>query len=384
MVTLVRQKIPMRAVAERFGVSLSHVQRWVERARGVRLDRVDWSNRRTGQRTPHNRTLRRVENLVLALRRELKETSDIGDFGAAAIHEELRARSASEVPSVRTIGRILDRRGALEARRRQRWPAPPRGWYLPDVAAGDAELDSFDFVEGLVIRGGPELGVLNGSALHSGLIGSWPTTCPTAQMAAAALIEHWSEHGVPQYAQFDNDTRFQGPHHYVGALGRVTRLCLDLGVVPVFAPPREMGFQGAIENLNGRWQAKVWARFDHESLAAVEERSARFVAASQRRSAARSESAPPRRPIPVGWSLDLRREPQGRMVYLRRTDDQGRVALLGSSFTVASEWPHRLVRCLVDLDGRAINFYALRRRTPDHQPLLGAVPYQLPKRHFHG
>jgi hypothetical protein len=30
---------------------------------------------------------------------------------------------------------------------RQRRPAPPQGWYLPDLADGKAELDSFDFVE---------------------------------------------------------------------------------------------------------------------------------------------------------------------------------------------------------------------------------------------
>lgn len=30
---------------------------------------------------------------------------------------------------------------------RQRRPAPPKGWYLPDLADGQAELDSFDFVE---------------------------------------------------------------------------------------------------------------------------------------------------------------------------------------------------------------------------------------------
>jgi len=39
------------------------------------------------------------------------------------------------------------------------------------------------------------------------------------------------------------------------------RTCLRLDVTPVFAPPRESGFQAAIENFNGRWQAKVWARF---------------------------------------------------------------------------------------------------------------------------
>src|SRR4029077_9659876 len=95
-----------------------------------------------------------------------------------------------------------------------------------------------------------------------------------------------------------NDTIFQGPHQYADVIGRVTRVCLSLGVVPVFVPPREPGFQAMVENYNGRWQAKVWARFTHGSLAALQERSARYVAAVQRRRADRIESAPGRRPFP--------------------------------------------------------------------------------------
>jgi hypothetical protein len=33
----------------------------------------------------------------------------------------------------------------MDGKRRIRYTAPPLGWYLPDVAKGDAELDSFDF-----------------------------------------------------------------------------------------------------------------------------------------------------------------------------------------------------------------------------------------------
>jgi hypothetical protein len=43
-------------------------------------------------------------------------------------------------------------------------------------------------------------------------------------------------------------------------VGRVSRLWLSLGVAPVFVVPHEFGFQSTIENSNGTWQAKVWAR----------------------------------------------------------------------------------------------------------------------------
>ena len=171
MVAAVRRGTPMREVARRFGVALSTVQLWVARAGEQRLDRVDWADRPDGPPRPANRSSQELEDLVLTLRRELKDTSDLGEFGAAAIREALEAGASRPLPSVRTIGRILERRGALDGRRRVRRPAPPPGWYLPEVAARRAELDSFDIVEGLVIKGGPQVEVLNGVSLHGGLVG---------------------------------------------------------------------------------------------------------------------------------------------------------------------------------------------------------------------
>ncbi|MGO9270333.1 MAG: hypothetical protein ACLQOO_08800 [Terriglobia bacterium] len=192
---------------------------------------------------------------MLSLRGELA-TGDLGEFGAVAIHRALQEEGLAPLPCVRTIGRILERSGALDARRRVRRPPPPRGWYLPEVGARQAELDSFDIVEGLVIKGGSGVEVLNGISLHGGLAFSGPRPALTAKIAVEMIVEHWRGVGLPAYAQFDNDTVFQGAHQYPDTMGRVVRLCLSLGVVPVFAPPRETGFQAMIENYNGWWQAK--------------------------------------------------------------------------------------------------------------------------------
>jgi transposase len=382
MVAAARRGTPLREVARRFGVALATVQLWVARAGDRRLDRVDWADRPDGPHRPANRSPQALEDLVLTLRRELKEASDLGEFGARAIRDALQRRGVRPAPALCTINRILDRRGAQDGRRRVRRPAPPPGWYLPDVAAGRAELDSFDIVEGLAIKGGPQVEVLNATSLHGGLVGSWPMAVVTAKAAVDALVQRWRADGLPDYAQFDNDTIFQGAHQHPDVVGRVMRLCLGLGVVPVFAPPRETGFQAAIENLNGRWQAKVWARFTHESLDGLGGCSDRYVAASRARAAARIEAAPPRRPFPEGWRLDLQAHPRGRIVYLRRTGEQGAVELLGHRFEVDTTWPNRLVRAEVDLDAGHIRFYALRRRNPGRQPLLREVAYRLPRRRF--
>ncbi|MFQ5668648.1 MAG: hypothetical protein ACE5I7_19770 [Candidatus Binatia bacterium] len=74
----------------------------------------------------------------------------------------------------------------------------------------------------------------------------------SAKLTVDLVQAHWHAVGVPAYAQFDDDTIFQGAHEHRDSISRVMRLCLSLGIVPVFAPPREPGFQAAIENFNGR------------------------------------------------------------------------------------------------------------------------------------
>src|SRR3954449_3244122 len=176
MVAAVRSGQPLRAVAKQFGVGVATVAHWVQRAKGQRLDRVDFSDR---SRAPHQtrRTEITLEDVVLQTRRDLAQ-SDLGAIGADAIRQALLDQGVAKVPSVRTINRILGRRGALDGKKRTRRPPPPTGWYLPDVAAGRAELDQIDFVERLVTKDGPQVEVLNGVSLHGGLVVSWPVQSP--------------------------------------------------------------------------------------------------------------------------------------------------------------------------------------------------------------
>jgi hypothetical protein len=366
----------MRATARRFGLSLLTVQRWVERAGDDPLELIDWSDRSSAPHRQQARTPSELEDEILRLRRVLRGDSLLGEYGAEAIQRELLA-SGRPVPSVRTIGRILARRGVLDARGRVRRAAPPAGWYLPAVAARRVELDQVDAIEGLRLLGGIDIEILTLISLHGGLPGAWPHPPLVTALVIDALVGHWREHGRPGYVQFDNAMIFAGSHGRPD-LGRVGRMCLGLGVVPVFAPPREMGFQASIESFNGRWQARLWRRFHEPGLDGVRARSDAWIAAARARSAARIEAAPARPPVPVGWVPGEPLEPRGLVIYLRRTNERGEVSLLRQRFPVATSWPYRLVRAEVDLDHDRIRFYALRRREPDEQPLLRETPFVAP------
>ena len=188
------------------------------------------------------------------MRTALREHSVLGEYGLDAIGLALHeGGSVQRVPERTTIYRVLARHGVLDGAHRQRRPAPPKGWYLPDLADAQAELDTFDFIEDLKIADGPLVSVLTGTSLHGALGDAWPMERPSARATLPVLLERWRCEGLPTYAQFDNDTIFQGGHRFADSIGRISRLCLALQVIPVFAPPRELGFQNAIEGFNGLW-----------------------------------------------------------------------------------------------------------------------------------
>lgn len=373
----------MRDVARVFGVSVSTVSLWCARALGQRLDRADFEGDKPG--LAMNRLADDAERKILSMR-TLLEASVLGEYGAVAIRQALSESSpkGSVVPSRATIHRVLLRNGAVDSARRLRRPPPPKGWYLPEVAQGRAELDTFDFIEDLKIAGGPIIDVLTATSLHGGLADAWPMLERTAQNTLLAVLQRWRQEGLPDYAQFDNATIFQGSHRACDSVGRVIRLCLALGITPVFAPPREPGFQNAIEGFNALWQAKAWRRNHVGDIEHLQRVSAAYIAAYRNKSACRIEAAPSRACFPKAFKLDLQAPLKGKAIYIRRTTDTGQVKLLGRAFAVEPKWIRRLVRCEVDFSSHCINFYALRRSDPNNHPLLKSTEYHRANSKFQG
>ena len=384
MVRAVRAGRSMRAVATRFKVSVSTIAFWVQRAAADRLHRVDFSDRAPGCARGWNRATAELEQRIVELRQSLRESSVLGEYGAQAIQRTLQFELANAGPSLATINRVLSRHGLHDGIRRIRRPAPPKGWYLPEVAAGRAEVDCFDFIEDLRIAEGPLIGVLTAKSLHGSLTDAWILLQLSAKGSVPCLLGRWQRDGLPAYAQFDNDTVFQGAHQFPDAVGRISRLCLALGVIPVFVPPLEHGMQNTIESFNGLWQAKVWQRYHVGSASELQARSDAYIAAHRARSCQAAEAAPPRRPMPKDFELDLHAPLRGQMIFIRRTDESGQVHLLGQRFTISAEWLHRLVRCEVDFDHHCIRCFALRRRAPSEQPLLATLEYRRPDKPFKG
>lgn len=380
MLKAVREGMSLRQAAHEFGFGKSTVDLWVGRSRGRRLDRADLANRKPGR--AWNRTVFEVEQRIAELRVALRQ-SILGEFGAKAIRSALEVE-IKRTPSEAAINRVLSRLGLQDGVRRIRRPAPPKGWYLPTVVAGRAELDCFDCIEDLKIADGPLVDVLTAKSLHGSLTDAWVLNPKSTKGTIPCLLERWQRDGLPTYAQFDNDNVFQGAHHFANAVGAISRLCLQLKVIPVFAPPLEHGMQNTIESFNALWQAKVWQRYRVANVNELQMRSDQYIAAHRARTQPLAEAAPARRPLPEDFEFDPHAPLRGQIVFVRRTDEGGHVNMLGQRFAVSQTWLHRLVRCEVDFDHRCIQCSALRRRAPAEQPLLITIPYHRLDKPFEG
>jgi hypothetical protein len=320
----------------------------------------------------------------VAIRRSLREESVLGEYGARAIQAALKAERARVKPSLATINRVLSRRGPQDAVRRIRRPALPQGWYLPEVAAGRAEVDCFDFVEGLKIADGPLVDLLTAKSSTGRSPMPGRLSHRSAKHTVLWLRRRWKRDELPDYGQFDNDTVFQGAHQFANAVGRISRLCLQLAVIPVFVPPLEHGMQNTIESFDGLWQAKVWQRYRMRSVCELQRRSDEYIAARRLRTQALAEAAPRRRPVPKCFKLNLNGPLRGLMIFIRRIDETGLIDTLGQRLAVSPNWSRRLVRREVDFDHHYIRFFDLRRRAPNEQPPLATIAYHRPDKPFQG
>lgn len=347
------------------------VARWVHRAAGCPLGRVDWRDRKRGPQEASGRTPPQVVKAIAKARHHLRTHDALGEYGPAAIRRHLLGRGVG-APCERTIARWLERLG-LSGRERWRRAPPPKGWYLPEVAAGTAELDSCDIVEGLCLRGRRRVEAFNVVALWGGSVDTTTAPVITTAQAIRGLRARWERTGCPQFLQCDNDTVFTGAHAQRPYLGRLVHWCLCVGVVPVFTPPAELGFQAAIEAYNRRWQERVWRRWRHPHYAALQRRSDAFVTAYTDRM--RLQRAEPLERLP--WADPTHRLRAHRVVLLRRLDAAGGVTLCAQHLHIAAHWAHRLVRCELDVQLQRVRIHALRRRDPRVQPLLRDCPLRI-------
>jgi hypothetical protein len=132
-------------------------------------------------------------------------------------------------------------------------------------------------------------------------------------------------------------------------------------MIPVFAPPRETGFQASIERYNGLWQRGVWERFHFKNHQQLIEQSKKYADAFRDKKHDSIQAAPNRYVVPDDFVFRCDEPPKGTIIFIKRTDNNGIAKVMGNNWMVDSLWTNRLVRVEMILKKKVHQFLQIKK-----------------------
>jgi len=220
-----------------------------------------------------NRTAPEVEALVVEIRQQLA-ANPWAQVGPAAIAWELAKREVvGEVPSLRTIARILVRHDIDRRPRRQRYE--PKGTDYPDPPGLDPNAcQQLDLVGPRSLLSGGRFYAVNAVDLGRRKAAGAITTSKSAAATGDALATIWGRLGVPERLQMDNQQGLAGAGRSPGAL---VRLCLAHGVTPTFIPYSEPWRNGVVEHFNDTFDKRFFRTETYTGIGHLRDRYDQFL-----------------------------------------------------------------------------------------------------------
>lgn len=307
-----------------------HEERWV----GLR------SQGRQPQRASHQYPVW-VRRLVIQTRRRLQRRK-VGLIGAKAIQRDLRqSRLLRYLPSKATIHRILHQERLLKT------PSPPGEVYFPQPTATPRfVLQALDWTA-RYLEGGPKVFAFHSLDLDSRACTQTISTDKSGATVQQHMLEVWRHLGIPDGLQMDNDAAFCGGYKAPRLIGQLVRLCLYVGIEPIFLPVGEPERNGDVERLHGLWQEAFWNRRRFCSVAQVRRASPQFEhwyahsyepptlqgqtpAQAHRQRTRRRLTTRQRQVLPEKLPITA-----GRIHFIRQVDAQGAISLLNETWPVS-------------------------------------------------
>lgn len=224
------------------------LNRWLKRYDPDNVEE-SLSDRSSAPKQPYTPWSETIRQQVLAMRRR-REKQPYELIGAEAIHHELAALEAAEVPPIRTIhswlveAELIDSSEPASTKESQAIPLP--------------EAEAVNEVHCLDLKGPLYLQGSNQKHYLIALRDSYSRRCAIdvldsrkVQGIVDFLVVNWRWLGLPRYLQMDNALEFRGSNRYPRSFGHLVRVALDLQIEPVFIPTGEPWRNGLIEWLNG-------------------------------------------------------------------------------------------------------------------------------------
>jgi transposase InsO family protein len=227
--------VPVREVAERYGVSRQSVHAWVRRYEQGGLGGLMDRSRRP-ESCPYQVSAE-VEAAVCELRREHPR------WGPLRLAHELGRAGVMPVPSRMSVYRVLVRHGLIDPQPRKR----PKDSYVRWERDAPMALWQMDLVGGIFLADGTEAKLVTGVDDHSRFcVICQVVVRATGRAVCLAFAAALRQFGVPGEVLTDNGKQFTDRF---GKGGEVLfdRICRDNGIVCRLTQPRHPTTTGKIE-----------------------------------------------------------------------------------------------------------------------------------------
>lgn len=318
-----------------------------------------------------NRTPPHIERAVLSIRRRLAARATPETrytlLGAATIRRELEMLGLSPVPTTRTIERILERAG-LSCPPLQLAPRLAQTDYPGPQARATNQLHQVDVVGPRYLTGDKTRYYfvvckdVFDQAVYLEFIDS-----RAMDGMITFLIHAWQHLGLPEAVQFDNGKEFCGWGRWPRSISRVIRLCLRLGIEPVFIPEGKPQRNGSVENFNGWFQPLLLRhRFGtpdevrHELNLLITTVNEQHVHAQLGyRTPAQYRRGQRLRKLPVNFTVDSTQLPlaAGKITFIRLVSAQGQISVLGESLKIGKCLKFQYVKATLSTKTETVKIY---------------------------
>ena len=332
--------------------------KWKQRFAEARWEA--WDSRSKAPHTASHQYADRTTKLVVRLRQQL-ERAAVGLVCARAIRREvMRRRLLRRVPSLPTINRWLKQAGLI---RTARVPAA-QPYYPHPHPPEEVVLQACDWTA-RYLAGGERPYVMHTIDVNTHALGQTISTDKTTEALCHHILAAFTELGLPDLLQIDNDGAFTGLGKSRRGVGRFVRVLLYLGVEPVFIPPGEPQRNGLVEGIHQLWVRSFFDKAHFASVAHLKRQSPKFlawydqyepprlegvsVAAAKRGVPRRRLTQRERHAIPEEMPLTA-----GRLHFIRRVDEQGQIRLLNESWKVSKRLVGAYVWATVDLRAQSL------------------------------
>jgi len=207
---------------------------------------------RAASRAPHhhpNQISRQMTRRIVQVRGKLERQRR--PIGARTIYRELSKRRLKPCPSLRTIQRVLQRQGLTHS-------TPETGpVYRPHPVAEYANAVQATDIVTRWLTGGAVVQTFTTVDHFTNAAYATPHSHKRIPAAHEHLLKTWGILGLPEVAQFDNESVFSGGR-YAQHLSPIIRLCLYVGCEVLFTPEYEADYNWEVETFNNFWARQFW------------------------------------------------------------------------------------------------------------------------------